>query len=257
MTAECDPPRRNVSDDERKPGRPWPASANLAILDYPTPPDDRVGATGHVFDHLRYAILYGELAPGAWLRQTELAAHFNVSRTPIREALRALEREGLVRMIPYHGAQVTPLSLETFEEIYALRGGAEALAARKAAEAAGPSEHAALTLKLDALTSTARQRPVADYLAAEWALRLACYQLTGRERLIETIQQLREASERYLRLAYRLETDVFESLAFHRALVAAIGDNDGNRAETLNRAALQWTLDRVTPIVSTGIQTAG
>lgn len=239
-----------MSQDRRRPGRPWPAGADLADANTSLlTAEARAGILPPVLSLLRRSILHGELEPGAWLRQTELAEHFNVSRTPVREALRALEREGLVRLVPHHGAQVAPLSLETFEEIYALRSGVEGLAARKAAEIARPHDYEALLAQLDELTRVASAQSVATFLKAEWALRLACYNLSGRARLIRTIQQLREAAERYLRLAYRVETDVQDSLRFHSNLVDAIGSNNGPEADRINRAALEWTLSQARPIV--------
>jgi GntR family transcriptional regulator, rspAB operon transcriptional repressor len=233
-----------VSQRPRGPGRPWPAGVDL-----PTPNHDpyaSIPAAGAdtVIDQLRRAILLGDLVPGAWLRQVDLAAHFGVSRTPIREALRSLEREGLVRIVPNHGARVSPLSLADFEEIYALRSGIEGLAARKAAEAARPEDHALLVMQVDELATIAGRRQVLPYLRAEWSLRLACYRLTRRERLVATILHLRGLAERYLRLAFQEEADTRDSWAFHRDLVAAIGRNDGARAEEVNREALEWTLRR-------------
>ena len=230
-------------------------------MDLPTPPHRPPAAilpagTDSVVDRLRRAILVGEIDPGAWLRQVDLAAHFGVSRTPIREALRSLEREGLVRIVPNHGARVSPLSLADFEEIYALRTGIEGLAARKAAEAARPEDIANLVTQLDGLAAIARERQVLPYLRAEWSLRLACYRLTRRERLLATILHLRGLAERYLRLAYQDEADIHESWAFHRDLVAAIGHNDGARAELVNREALQWTLRRAWSSVGARVEPA-
>lgn len=238
-----------MSQDRRRPGRPWPAGAELVIAEYHMSDEDRRGALDPVFNRLRRSILYGDLEPGAWLRQVELAEHFNLSRTPVREALRALEREGLVRIVPHHGAQVAPLSIETFEEIYALRTGIEGLAARKAAESASPNDCRALLTQLAELSTVAREHSVKTYLKAEWALRIACYEVTGRTRLIGTIMRLREAAERYLRLAYRVDADVQDTFLFHSSFVDAICHHDSVAAEQINRDALQWTLDRAIPVI--------
>ena len=88
---------------------------------------------------LRRAILVGRLKPGAWLTQEDLATTFGVSRMPIRDALRTLSAEGLVEMTPHRGARVSPLTVEEFQEIYAVRMGLEGLAARLAAEQMTPA----------------------------------------------------------------------------------------------------------------------
>jgi DNA-binding GntR family transcriptional regulator len=165
-----------------------------------------------------------------------------------------LEREGLVRIVPNHGAQVTPLSLEDFEEIYALRLGAEGLAARKAAEVARRKDEAYLQAALDELSLIAQEGSIQTYLKREWLLRISCYQISERPRLLATIRQLRSLAERYLRLAYQVEDDVIESLGFHRELVKAICKQDGDRADDVNRAALKWTVERAWPIVSTRVE---
>lgn len=71
---------------------------------------------------LRNAILSGSLRPGTRLRQVELASRFGVSRMPVRQALLALEREGLVKTDPWRGSIVTPLDLDTIRDMYAVRG---------------------------------------------------------------------------------------------------------------------------------------
>lgn len=83
---------------------------------------------------LRNAILSGSLAPGARLRQVELATRFGVSRMPVRQALLALEREGLVKTDPWRGSIVAPLDPDTIRDMYAVRGILERHVARTLAE---------------------------------------------------------------------------------------------------------------------------
>ncbi|MGH8967676.1 MAG: GntR family transcriptional regulator, partial [Actinomycetes bacterium] len=89
--------------------------------------------TEAVSDALREAILDGVLAPSAWLREDELAAVFNVSRTPVREALRRLSDEGLAIKTVHHGTIVAPLSLDDILALYVVREDLEGVAARLAA----------------------------------------------------------------------------------------------------------------------------
>ena len=87
-----------------------------------------------VYDYIRNRILSGELPPYSRLKEQELAAKFNVSRTPVREALARLEQEGLVQRSPRRGAVVLPLSLDEMDEIYEIRGALETLVARRACQ---------------------------------------------------------------------------------------------------------------------------
>lgn len=93
--------------------------------------NDRSTLHERVVSRLRDAIVKGEFQPGERLVQEELAAAMGVSRMPIREALRQLEKEGLVTLEAHKGAIVTPVAPEDIEEIYELRATLEAMAAEK------------------------------------------------------------------------------------------------------------------------------
>jgi DNA-binding GntR family transcriptional regulator len=82
----------------------------------------------HVAERLRTAILAGDIPPGAPLVETALSERFDVSRGPLREALRQLIEEGLVVTVPYTGTHVAPLSVEDVQEIYSLRTALETFA---------------------------------------------------------------------------------------------------------------------------------
>src|SRR3989304_4865291 len=83
-------------------------------------------------ENLRDAILLGEFVPGQNLRLEEIAKRFDVSTTPVREALSDLADEGLVTIFPHRGAVVTRLSPEDLQDIYEIRATLEAMAARLA-----------------------------------------------------------------------------------------------------------------------------
>jgi DNA-binding GntR family transcriptional regulator len=91
-------------------------------------------------DTLQEAILSGELATGTWLRQERLAEQYGVSRTPIREALRALQAQRLVEVVPHRGALVCGPTLRDIREAYAVRAELEGYAAELAAELARDAE---------------------------------------------------------------------------------------------------------------------
>jgi len=82
----------------------------------------------HIVERLRVAILSGDIPPGAPLVETALSERFDVSRGPLREALRQLIEEGLVVTVPYTGTRVAELSVEDVHEIYSLRTVLEAFA---------------------------------------------------------------------------------------------------------------------------------
>ena len=87
-----------------------------------------------VFNTLRQAILKGELKPGERLMEIQLAKKLGVSRTPVREAIRKLELEGLVLMIPRKGAEVAEITAQDLEDVLEVRGALEELAVKDACE---------------------------------------------------------------------------------------------------------------------------
>ena len=97
-----------------------------------------------VLDQIRQAIGEGRLRPGDGLREAEIAAWLGVSRTPVREALKRLQADGLVQSTPWAGMTVTSLDRGQVIELYVMRVELEGLAARLAAEYANDAEIAAL-----------------------------------------------------------------------------------------------------------------
>jgi DNA-binding GntR family transcriptional regulator len=209
-----------------------------------------------VYKTLRQMILYSHIEPGTWMRQKEVAAHFNVSRTPVREAFRTLSQEGLVELIPNYGARVSRLSIEEFEELYALRRGIEGLAARLTAQMVQPDDIPVLRASLDRLATLSHTVELPVYIQEEWQFRVQCYRLTGRQSLLEQVLFLREHAERYIRLAYEMEARVDESFAFHRRLLSAFEVRDGAWAERVLHEALNWTLASAGPVVAASVETS-
>ncbi|MGJ3253817.1 MAG: GntR family transcriptional regulator [Elainellaceae cyanobacterium] len=240
------------ASDNYGPGRRWEKGANIATMSVSTTPINLADQPVHdwVYHSLRRMILYNEIEPGAWLRQKDISGQFQVSRTPVREAFRTLSQEGLVELVPNYGARVTQLSMEEFEEIYALRLGIEGLAARLTAEKMTPEQLPSLRQALDDLSSLTKAVDLLVYLQQEWQFRVLCYQLTERQRLLKQVLFLREHSERYIYLAYGVETRIAESFDFHCRLLDAIAAQDGVRAEMILQDALRWTLRNAGPIVA-------
>lgn len=245
-------------DDSFGPGRRWPKGAmhilqpGAGIQQTDQSTEDTSVHDG-VYKMLRRMILYSDIEPGSWMRQNEVAAHFNVSRTPVREAFRTLSQEGLVELVPNYGARVSHLSVEAFEELYALRRGIEGLAARLTAQHIRPADLPVLRVSLERLATLTHTVELPVYIQEEWEFRVQCYQLTNRSRLLEHVLFLREHAERYIRLAYGMKARVDESFAFHRRLLAALEVRDGAWAETVVQEALNWTLQSAGPVVAASV----
>jgi DNA-binding GntR family transcriptional regulator len=175
-----------------------------------------------VLGALRRAIMEGVLEPGARLRQEDLATVFDTSRIPVREALRALEYEGLVESEPHRGFTVSSLDADEIDEIYDLRIVLESHAVRLAVPLLTESDIAELTTLYEAMVSA--EDPDAQ-LAHRERFYLYLYSISGRPRLLALIVRLRQEVARSLR--WKL---VQHSPTHHDEFFEAIKASDAERA---------------------------
>lgn len=149
-----------------------------------------------VLTSMREAILTAALPPGTRLRQEKLAEMFGTSRIPVREALRALEYEGLVTSLPYRGFTVTELDADDIEEVYDLRILLESHAVRLAIPLMTDDD--LQTLEELYAEMTAAESGDAQ-LAARERFYIRLFSMTGRHRLVSLISRLRQEVARSLR----------------------------------------------------------
>lgn len=202
----------------------------------------RGGATEAVSDALREAILDGVLRPSAWLREDELASVFEVSRTPVREALRRMADEGLAVKTAHHGTVVAPLTLEDVMALYVVRVDLEGLAARLAA--ADP--HPALMAQLDevhARMSEAAARGDVEQLSR---LNLQFHRVlregAGNSYLKRFLTQVEHAVRR-VPSGFTVEGRPDRVLAEHEAVLEAVRRGDADAAEQAARAHMRQARD--------------
>ena len=164
-----------------------------------------------VFQTLRQAILRGELEPGERLMEIHLANRLGVSRTPIREAIRKLELEGLVVMIPRRGAIVASITEKDLKDVLEVRRTLEIMAGEIACERITPE-------LLEQLKNTGHEfmvrKDTNDFTSlAEVDVKFhdIIYAATGNQRLISILNNLREQMYRY-RLEYLKDTGSHERL---------------------------------------------
>ena len=154
-----------------------------------------------VFNTLRKAILTGELKPGERLMEIHLAnrlgVRLGVSRTPIREAIRKLELEGLVIMIPRRGAEVAQITEKSLKDVLEVRRALDALCAELACERISEEEKRKLKQACDQFRHAAVTGDAATIAAADVAFHDIIVLATGNERLIQLINNLSEQMYRY------------------------------------------------------------
>ncbi len=154
-----------------------------------------------VFNTLRQAILKGELEPGERLMEIQLAQKLGVSRTPIREAIRKLELEGLVVMIPRKGAEVARITEKDMRDVLEVRGTLEELAVSLACKNMSDDIIQELSMANKLFESAIVSKDVVKIVDADVNFHDVIYKATDNQRLMQIISNLSEQMYRY-RLEY-------------------------------------------------------
>lgn len=183
-----------------------------------------------VFNTLRKAILTGELKPGERLLEIHLANRLGVSRTPIREAIRKLELEGLVIMIPRRGAEVAQITEKSLKEVLEVRRALDALCAELACDRITAEEEERLKQACDEFERATETKDATTIAAADVALHDIIVQATGNRRLIQLINNLSEQMYRY-RFEYIKDENRHDNLIDeHRMIYESIIGRDKEKA---------------------------
>jgi DNA-binding GntR family transcriptional regulator len=183
-----------------------------------------------VFNTLRQAILRGELKPGERLMEIQLADKLGVSRTPIREAIRKLELEGLVLMIPRRGAEVAEITEKSLRDVLEVRGALEELAVKLACQKITDEQIHELCIAEKEFEQALHSGDVTTYAEADVKFHDVIYNATDNQRLIQLLFNLREQMYRY-RVEYLKREDSHETLlAEHKKIIETIANRDMDAA---------------------------
>ncbi len=183
-----------------------------------------------VFNTLRKAILTGELKPGEHLMEIHLANQLGVSRTPIREAIRKLELEGLVVMIPRRGAEVAQITEKDLRDVLEVRRALDALCAELACERITEDEKKRLKTACDEFEKATKTGDPTTIAAADVKLHQIIVDAAGNRRLVQLVNNLSDQMYRY-RFEYIKEKDQHNNLVKeHRMIYESIINNDKEKA---------------------------
>ncbi len=184
-------------------------------------------------ESLRNEIVRGTLKPGDYLRQEDLAARFQVSTMPIREALRVLEAGGLVTIYPHKGAIVTRLSPTDLEDIYDMRTALEEMATRLAVPCLTQESKTKLASIVHEMDQ--HMKDVLSSVNLNHRFHSTIYAASGRQHLCGTLQVLRHRTEHYLYHYVLHLGQMPQAQAEHHAILEACEAGDGERAAVLVR----------------------
>ena len=198
-----------------------------------------------VFNTLRQAILRGELKPGERLMEIQLANKLGVSRTPIREAIRKLELEGLVLMIPRRGAEVAQITEKSLRDVLEVRSALEELAVQLACRRMTPEVVEELKETEKTFETALGHQDITVVAEADVAFHDVIYMATDNQKLIQLLNNFREQMYRY-RVEYLKKKEVHaQILEEHRAIVGAMESGDVEKATQVTSRHIENQVEKV------------
>jgi GntR family transcriptional regulator of gluconate operon len=208
-------------------------------------PLNRETLQDQAFESLRTAIRSGELRPGQRLVESEIAARMGVSRIPVREAIRSLEREGLVVSEPGRGASVVTLGDGDVEEIYGLRSALETYAVELIIEHNREPAIRRLQELVDAMAIPSRTRHRQQLMRIDLRFHQALCELSGNRRLLQAWLRLSDQIEVLLQLKDMVADDSGRLPSGHQRIVDAIAGGDVGAARDLLRSHIRMSAEQL------------
>ena len=183
-----------------------------------------------VCETLRDAVRRGILQPGERLMEIQLAEDLGVSRTPVREAIRKLEMEGYVIMMPRRGTYVADLSIRDINEVFEIRTSLESLASGLAAERIDEDELEKLQRLLVEIGAYIKSGDMESIVRTDTEFHDLLYQASRNTRLVGIISNLREQLTRFRTTSMSFPGRLKATLEEHRKIVEAIAQGDEKAA---------------------------
>lgn len=204
------------------------------------------------FVQLRSMIISGALKEGTRLVERKLAAELKVSRTPVREALKRLEAEGLVQSNRSGGLIVTTFSQADIEEIFTIREALEGCATGIAALRRTPEALDAMSEQMELLQSSAEAGDIEGFWRLNLEFHALIYEAAASPRLYRMLMDTREYLRRFTRLGFRRQSRMLEASAEHREILRLLAASDAANAEHAARTHTRHSLAAVLHMISEG-----
>ena len=186
-----------------------------------------------IFETLRNAIITGELKPGERLMEVQLAEKMGVSRTPVREAIRKLELEGLVEMLPRKGAHVADLSIKDIMDVLEVRASLDGLATALAAERIKPEQVKELKHVQTQFLQYVEKQNLQGTIKKDVEFHDIIYSCSGNEKLIQIANNLREQVYRFRVIYLKDYISPKEIVKEHAEILEAVAEKDMEKARKI------------------------
>jgi DNA-binding GntR family transcriptional regulator len=183
-----------------------------------TIPELDISLAERAYVRLRQEILTCDLAPGQMVSERELARRYDMSKTPIREALSQVCHDGLMHRLPGRGYMVAPITVKDIQDIFDLRLILELAAAKRAAENPSPKQIAALKELAGVRYSLDDRESHIAFLRTNRSFHLTLAEAAGNQRLVDRLEELLIEMDRIFHLGLRLRDSSEEMVREHRKL---------------------------------------
>ena len=204
-----------------------------------------------IFEALRKAIVSGDIKPGERLMEVSLADQMGVSRTPVREAIRKLEAEGLVTMVPRKGTHVSELSVKDIMDVLEVRAALDKLATRLAAKRMQPQQIKSLESIHKQFVNHVEKENIEGTVRKDIEFHDLIYAASGNSRLIGVSSTLREHIFRF-RVIYLKDMEIAEHVEHeHQGILNALRDKDETAASELAEQHIKNQMNTIINALST------
>lgn len=201
------------------------------------------GKSEQIYEYLRRAIVRLEMEPGAPISEKDICARFDISRTPVREALQRLAEEDLVDIFPHSGTWVSRISFALAEEGFVLRRALEVESVRKASATITPAGLVELEGLVRTMRGILRDDRLADYLEVDDAFHAAIARVSGYPRIWKFIGLAKVQLDRLRQLSAPVPGHLAEVTEQHAAIVQALSRRNAMQAELAMRIHLDSSFE--------------
>ncbi|MCL2121817.1 MAG: GntR family transcriptional regulator [Clostridiales bacterium] len=203
-----------------------------------------------VYVALREAIIKNQFKSGERLMETELADEMMVSRTPVREAVRKLQSEGYVIMLPRKGTYVTSLTIQDVNDVFEIRGALESMAAARAAERASSEEIAEIRQFIESEAILWDSTDLARTIRCDIQFHSMVYRASKNTKVENLINDLREQTQRLRSSTLSRPGQVRFALEEHRKILSAIEARDAKSARDASIAHVERSREVMLELLS-------
>jgi DNA-binding GntR family transcriptional regulator len=196
-----------------------------------------------IANNLKELIMSGELQEGDKIKEDELCSSMGISKTPLREALRVLSVEGLIKLVPNRGSFVSTPTFEEIREMFDVMSVLEGICARAAVKKMSAKDLATLEKLHDKLEKNFKRRAQREYIRINNQFHAFVQELAGNRTLNQIVNGLRQKILLYRYQSLNLPERFEQSIQEHRDLIKAFRKKDSKKVETLMRRHLKKQCD--------------